>query len=465
MNFSPVSFTYTKRNNIYFKSNNDLFTPNTSFSSIVRQPDCFRLSTPGANSHEKYYAAFYDAIQKTDENIDYDTDYVYEKMRSKMDKIKEPNLRERIRKIIEKGFYLHFILEVCKIENNIFVRFPNLEAFVKDFTPDSKYFHRFMMVLNECGINDKSEFVEIVNAFDFKSNRELSRLCYRRPECCIGGYKVANNKELFLKYPDLLAEAYSREKDSDEPDYSSIDRLAEHLFVIGAQNSEDFLQKCGQLAPSFNDFEFQADKLEALEYHQSTYKHKLQLIKQIFDTKGINGVNCEEFYKRNLKYIDCLYEENNGENLGNLDDNIHHFLDKRQIKQSVLNRVQDRFNNFENIKDEIDLYSLLTKTKTSISEFTTLAEETIVDGIHPIDKVLKKNEVVAKIAQIKSISEAKALEIYNKYSSILTLLTTVSSEQQQEYLSIFLERLDDEVFKNQNSVVKFYNLINKKSKI
>ena len=94
-------------------------------------------------------------------------------------------------------------------------------------------------------------------------------------------YGLLTRKDDLANYGDLLLYLFNQEDDKENPDYSKLNEYPDFLRQLGINKTADFETKFAHLKTQFNDFQQVSDKVEAIDYVQSTYSAKISHLNEL----------------------------------------------------------------------------------------------------------------------------------------------------------------------------------------
>ncbi len=269
-------------------------------------------------------------------------------------------------------------------------------------------------------------------------------------------YGFLNCKDNLSKFPELLLYLYNQEADSQNPDYTKLDKTADFLKRVGVLKFNDFDKKFSFLSPRFNDFETISDKVDAIEYLQTTYDDKMALLVDVIKQSDLpQNVDSQKVYALSTDIVEYFYEKNNGESLDGLEDIIDYVVSEGKLKHQSLRLIAANYNDFKNPEDKIDFFKFLKDCNVSISDFNALSGRLIISDVD-IKTILSNKEILLQyISQIKGIKETEGFDYYKNFKDVINAL--YDETENPEGIRSFIELADRFNFKNTDSVLQFYN--------
>ncbi len=269
-------------------------------------------------------------------------------------------------------------------------------------------------------------------------------------------YGFLNCKDNLSKFPELLLYLYNQEADSQNSDYTKLDKTADFLKRVGVLKFNDFDKKFSFLSPRFNDFETISDKVDAIEYLQTTYDDKMALLADIIKQSGLpQNVVPEKIYASATDIIEYFYEKNNGENLNGIEEIIDYIALQGKLKTQSLKQISSSYNDFKNPENKVDFFKFLKDCNVSISDFNVLSSKPIISDVD-IKEFLSNKEMLSQyISKILGVREFEGNDYYKKFRDIINALYDESKNS--EFVKSFIELSDRFNFKNSDSLLQLYN--------
>ena len=321
-----------------------------------------------------------------------------------------------------------------------------------DLTDDIDYFNKLFKDAGITKVFNLENFMRL-----YSSNPDIRKIYAGQSIEAVKIYGLLNSKNDFSRYPDLLLYLYNQEDDSENPNFSILNKYTEFLRQIGIDNSKEFDEKYSHLKSNFNNFYSISDKVDAIDYLYETYDRKIELLSEVLK----NNPDCshckpENIYSKLNGIIDYLYEKNNGENLKGLEQYIDIAVKSDKFKLISLKSVAELFNNFENPEDKIDLYKLLSDCGIQINEFNALTGRSFISDNDVLANLLNYKSLSQYIAEVRQVDISIGKDIYKKFKDIINALYAANNEDTDKIKDLlnFIEKYD---IRNSESFLNFYN--------
>jgi len=271
-------------------------------------------------------------------------------------------------------------------------------------------------------------------------------------------YGLLDDKSYLERYGDFLLYLYNAEEFEDNPDFTRLNKCAEFLDNTGVKDSRDFGVKFADLKPKFNDFSSISDMVDAVEYLLETYDKKLEKIDEILaeNPDKAKKLDSKKVYAQIHSFVDYLYEQNGGENLGDLSSFMFTAMYDDKLKNSVKKSFGPLFNDFTKVGDKINFYRILTEYGIDVKGANDLASRTVVSDREPIEFLLNYETLTSAIAQNEGMEKQDAARIYESYKGILNALYDEKTGDTTGVFE-FLKIVKKFNIKNAVSFLDFYN--------
>ena len=329
-----------------------------------------------------------------------------------------------------------------------------------DLTSDIDYFNKLFTDAGITKVFNLENFMRL-----YGSNPDIRKIFAGQNIEAVKIYGLLNSKNDFSRYPDLLLYLYNQEEDSENPDYSVLNKYPVFLRQIGINNSKEFDEKYSHLKPDFNNFDSISDKFDAIDYLYRTYDRKIELLSEILKANPkCSSCRAEKVYNDLNSIIDYLYKKNEGESLSGLERYIDVAVTSDKIKAQSLKSVADLFHNFETPEDKINFYQTLSESNIQINEFNAIAGKSFVSDNDVLTNLLNYESLSQYISDVQGVHISIARDIYKKFKDIINAVYTANNEdvdKLNELLNL-IKRFD---LKNSESFLNLYNRVkNSKNK-
>lgn len=273
-------------------------------------------------------------------------------------------------------------------------------------------------------------------------------------------YGHIDNKDNLYKFPELLLYLYNQESDSEEPDFSKLNKTVDFLNNAGLKDFSEFEKKFGHIANDFNGFETLSDKIDAVEYLRQTYDAKIDLLESIINKDAIiSSSKTKDIYASSFEIIDYLYTKNNGKSLEPLDSFIDIASQSNKFKSNALSTVSEYFNEFKTPEDKIDFYMFIKESDVSVSEFNVLTHKSIISDNDVMSNICNMSAICQEISDIDGSNPKASKEKYLKFSNLFNSFYDVKSDNTDRIKSL-LRVIKKFNIKDENSMLALYNRVN-----
>lgn len=269
-------------------------------------------------------------------------------------------------------------------------------------------------------------------------------------------YGLLESKDDLSKYSELLLYLYNQEEDSETPDYSKLNTTIAFLKKLGVDKFNEFDGKFEYLKSKFNDFDTVSDKVDAIEYLQTTYDAKTSLLDNVL--KGVDvpkNQDSQKVYALVNDIVDYFYDKNDGKSLDGLEEVLDYALQQNKIKSQSLKSLTPICNDFKSPEDKISLFGFLKDNSISISDLNILSGRSIVSDSDNLAALINKEHLGQSIAEIRGTDESNGFNFYKNFRDIINAVYDES--ESLDGVRTFISVADRFNFKNSDSVLQFYN--------
>lgn len=275
-------------------------------------------------------------------------------------------------------------------------------------------------------------------------------------------YGKLNDKDNVKKYPELLlALIHSSNDDENVQNDNVYEKYCQFFDKLGIKDLPNFIKTFDYLKPEFNSFETNFDVVSAIKHVESTNSKKTDLLKPIIENfkNNKNLKSPEQVYFSIPDIVDYLYEKNNGENLGELQNYIDMAVSHSKFSSKIMSVIQSDFNKFSLPEDKIRFYKLLKQNNVSISDFNKIFSNTILSDYEPMSLIYNKQSIVNSLSENDKKYQHTINDIYLNFADVLN----VAYESENSSSNLLFETYDvikKCKFKNSQDLLNYYNQVN-----
>ena len=325
------------------------------------------------------------------------------------------------KKIQDEAMLSGFMSSLCDNKNfNIFQNnffFNSIESFIRTFLKNSSLSDSCLENFEKAKIktcNDLANAVEIYKSpkvYDVYKNATIDFLEI---------YGQVIDREDILRYPELLLHIKDIFSDYQPQElttaYSSFTSVLKFLEV---KNTDHFKEKFKHLAPKFNDFATPHDVGLALIDIQENCEGKIEVLLPYSSGKTQDDIinNACHLYAIMPDIVDTLYEENNGESLGDFKDIFPLASSHENLYKRGLALVKPVFNDFNYPIDKIRFYRTLIKNDVSANDFKKLFSNQIISDMDQIQLFKNKQNIIDFISQKEKMNNSNATSFYYNFAN------------------------------------------------
>ena len=266
-------------------------------------------------------------------------------------------------------------------------------------------------------------------------------------------YGLLARKDDLANYGDLLLYLFNQEDDKENPDYSKLNEYPDFLRQLGINKTADFETKFAHLKTQFNDFQQVSDKVEAIDYVQSTYNAKISHLNELV------GKDAAKVYSGICDIVDYFYDKNNGKNLDGLKDIIDVATQANKIKSQSLKLFSPN-SSFETVEEKIDLYELLKECDVSVNDFNAIASKSFIEGAENdiFMQLINKKHLTECIAEIKGTKKEEASEFYKKFADVINAIYDDETGN-LDSIKTLIDLSKEQNIKDSNGLLRLYQEI------
>ena len=323
------------------------------------------------------------------------------------------------------------------------------------------------IVLKSHSQDDREFMITLFKSSGFNSVLNLENFAYiysRNPKPFRGQsieaveiYGILKNKDDLSRYGELLLYLFNEEYAKDKADYEVLNRTTAFLKQMGLNDFEKFDEKFAHLKSKFNNFEDISDRAEAIEYLETTYESKTQLLDEILKVNpALKSQSAEKLYTSINDIVDYFYEKNGQKSLSGLSDIIEYVAFSNKLKPIGMKQLADNFDRFETAEDKVDFYLFLKDCDISISDYNALVGKNIVSDIDPLLFFMNKEKLTEHISQIKGTNQTDSFDLYRKFRDIINAVYDEKSTNTNE-IKTLINMIDVFKLKDSSSLLEFYN--------
>ena len=333
-------------------------------------------------------------------------------------------------------------LKNMKIEELNYIILPNNSA--------QEYINS---LFKEAGINNGIQLVNFLRIYT--QNSSTPKVFKNQNIEAVKIYKYLNNKYDISSFPNLLLYLYNQEEDEDNPNFNKLNTYTDILKKSGIKNESEIDEKLSYLKPEFNNFESDADKVNAIKYLQETYDAKIALLNDILKANPkLSKQNSEKVYYELSDIVNYLYLKNDGKSLNKLQEYIEKALDFGKIKTSARNRLNKNFGELNTPEEKISLLEVMNECNVSVNEINIYTKKNIISDSDLLDIIISKESICNQI----HANEPQVL--FNDFNAILTAVYTKGcNKEDTEAVDTLIDVINANKIKDQNSFLSFYNTV------
>ena len=388
------------------------------------------------------------------------SDFAEDEELSKMD----PALLQRAKEEVSFEVFMS-VFEDKKLIRSFKSSYPNMDikSFVDMITPGASSRKVVTRILTDSGVNTVGQLGRAMDLYTQKNVKQTFEKATIDFFEILGDLK---NKRDMTSFPEFLLHLKYLAEDKGFEDTPAVyENFCATLRDFGLNNLDDFNKKFYYLAPDFNNFEYVSDYYDAVMYISKTHPQKLALLEPIAeknkDNKKLN--NAEKIYVTVPEVVDTLFLQNEGENLGDIEDYIELAVSSKDLNHKTMMLIAPYFNKFENPNDDLRFYRLMHKNNLSVSNFNKMFAKLIISDVELLPMIDNMNNIVNILTEKDDMNQQVAKDFYLKFSDVLNVAYN-SNETSFDVMSNLIKLIKDCRFKNANDLLNFYNQCNQPNK-
>ena len=357
------------------------------------------------------------------------------------------------------------VFDEKKLIRNFKSTYPNLDikTFVEKITPGESSRKLVTRVLTDAGVNNVGQ---LGRAMDIYTQKNVKQTFEKATIDFFEILSVLKNKRDMTSFPEFLLHLkYLSEDKGFENTPAVYENFCGILRGFGLNSLDDFNRKFYYLAPDFNNFEYVSDYYDAVMYIAKTHNQKLELLEPIAkkypDNKKLNDP--EKIYITIPEVVDTLFLQNEGENLGDIEDYIESAVSAKDYNHKAMMNIRSYFNDFESPTDDLRFYRLMHKNNLSVSNFNKLFSKLIISDIKPLPLVDNMNNIVNILTEEDGMNQQIAKDFYLRFADALNVAYN-SDETSFDVMSGLIKLIKNCRFKDANDILNFYNQCNQPNK-
>lgn len=312
---------------------------------------------------------------------------------------------------------------------------------------------------SEAGVETCQDFARVLETYNMEP---VKKVFAKAPITYLKIYSALDNKKDIYDYPELLLtlhDIFSDKKDIPHTDFYN--GFPQCLKDIGCHNLDEFKEKFNHLAPEYKDFEEVGECVLALFDHAQTYLKKIELLEPVADNLGLikNEMSVQNIYATIPDIVDTLFKQNNGENLGDIEEYLTTALARKDLNRTGMTMLKPYFNDFNTPEDKIRFYKFLNDNNITVNKFKKIFSKIIITDVEAMPLIHNRQSIVEALSQKDKMNKTIAEDMYTNFADVLNVAYSAQGSS-IDVLSGTFELIKNAKLKNSSDLLNLYNQCN-----